>query len=716
MYSVKLGIFWTGIEVSADGSKARLVGGTVQITRGETLTGTTSLYGGGPAGSSIDLQGLSISGKGTITLAPIVGTWVNLQYGATVTATYTAAIAYRTKHDGVWYNDTADVTQTITFPARAWQLPAAATGLNVTRNSDVSHLIKWTRTAAPTAVWTTVYVERRVRSANGWSAWSVVATLAGTATQWADTTTIANRGYQWRVRAWNSSGYSAYATSSETYTSPGAVTGVTVTKSGTTVTVSWTRTSVYETYVCIQWAQDGVWGEDWWRPAGSLSQPYTVDPAKTHQFRVRSYNGLFSPFATSPLVTLTAPPLAPDLTVTPAALDASLTALTASWTHRPTDSTVQVGYKLRYRLNGAGAWTELTGTTATSRTIPAGTLANGAVYEFQACTRGDNAAYGPWSPSRIVTTAARPVATPAAPDPGISRLAAAWGYTGATAQAAWKATLYDAASVVLEALDGTGDAGIAEFGHVLDDATTYTYGIAVRDGLGLWSVEATTTWTTDLIRPPAPTLTAQWEVETGRAVLSITTPPAEDGQPEAVHVEVYRDGLPIGTTDPTGDFIDPIPPTNRTVVYTALAWADPPVATAGDPLELDTTSPAWVYLNAGPDFGILARLLANPRVTETISRTKVLHTFAGQRRPVEYIAPSGERQLRISGEVDGYGARPEIGPWQPFADLAEQPAPICYRDPLRRVLGSISEVSIDHAAASPRAAVSFTLTEVEHDA
>lgn len=708
----RAGAFWDSIEVHADGSKARIVGGKIRVDRpsGFKTSGDDNVVVYEGASAYVD-KTVNLSGSGVKDAATLTAQWIPLTYGGTQTSEIYGYVSFS---DSKWSLCTFDIP--VVFPARAWQLPTAPTGLTCTRSSDASHLIKWTRTATTIAPWTTIYVERRTLSASGWSAWTVVATLAGTTTQWTDTGTVANRGYQWRVRASNSSGYGPYVTGTEAYTTPAAPTGLAVVKSGTTVTVSWTNAAVYQSGVRIQWAQNGVWGTEESLTATTTSKVYTVDPAKTHQYRVRAHNGLYSTYATSAVVTVTAPPLAPVLTVTPAALDATLTALVASWVHTPTDSTAQVGYKLRYRLVGAGVWTELTGTTATTRTLAAGTLTNGQSYELQACTRGDNATYGPWSASKIVTTAARPVVTITPPAPGVSRLDAAWSFAGGTAQAAWTSTLYGPGSVVIEQLAGTGATGAAAFAHVLDDATTYTLGVTGQDGLGIWSAEATATWTTDLLRPPTPTLLAEFDPDPGHIVITVTTPAADPGQPVPVRVEILRDGLSIGTTDPDGVFLDPIPPTNATVAYVGLAWADPPVSTASAPLAIDTTSRAWVYLNAGDGWSAQARLVANPKVSETIERPKVLHTFAGHTRPTEFTGPQVVRRWRISGEVDGYGTRPEIGDWQPFEDLATRPAPICYRDPLRRIFGSISEVTIDHDAKSARAAVAFTLTEVDYDA
>lgn len=819
-YGVRIGAFWTSTELSSDGSKARIVGGVVRISRDQSITvSDMDVTAGGTAVTDSTASGININGSGQKDLLSVTGRWVTLKYGETTPAQFVAALFYRIYDDGAWWNETCSVTQTVTFPARAYSKPAPVTAVTATRNSDTSHKVEWTNHPTTGAPYVDLVVERCTYTSAGWGAWATVATVAGTATSWTDAGTIADRQYTWRVRARNTAGDSAtvqsvgygttpaaptaltatwvsdtqatlawtrnttipgatsveiqrwdnvgatwatiatiggaavtytatgqvadrryqfrvraksntptavysagWATSGYMVTTPAACTGITATKTGSTITVSWTIKASYVTAISIEHAIAGVW-----QPAESLSatatsKTYTsVDMAVTHQFRVRAYNGRYSGYATSAVVSLLAAPLAPTVTVAPAVLEPTATDLVVAWVHRPVDSTPQTSYKVRYSVLGAGAWTELTGTTAVSRTIPAGTLAAGQTYEVQVCTKGDHASFGDWSASTLVQALAAPAVTitaPTGPTLASSRLTATWAYLDpqGAPQAAWLATLLDDSSTIIEQHAGTGPTSTVDFDAALADATEYTVTVAAESGYGLWSSVASVTVTTALVYPPAPTMDLIYHPDTADVDISVTTPEPGVGQAAAVRVEVYRDGQLIGVIDPSGSLRDPVPPLNVNLTYTALAWAEPPVATASDPVTISTPSPSWVLLNAGDGYATQARLKANPSVSETVDRARVLHTFAGDTRPTEYIGDEITRTYRVSGEVDGYGQNPDLGGWAPFEQIAIMPAPVCYRDPMRRVIGSISDVSIRHDATSPRAAVSFTLTEVGDDA
>ena len=176
---------------------------------------------------------------------------------------------------------------------------------------------------------------------------------------------------------------------------------------------------------------------------------------------------------------------------------------------------------MRYSVLGAGSWTELTGTTAVSRTIPAGTLTAGQTYEVQVCTKGDHASFGAWSASTLVQALAAPAVTitaPTGPTLASSRLTATWAYLDpqGAPQAAWLATLLDDSSTIIEQHAGTGPTSTVDFAAALADATEYTVTVAVESGYGLWSSVASVTVTTALVYPPAPTLDLIYHPDTSR--------------------------------------------------------------------------------------------------------------------------------------------------------------------------------------------------------
>ena len=129
-----------------------------------------------------------------------------------------------------------------------------------------------------------------------------------------------------------------------------------------------------------------------------------------------------------------------------------------------------------------------------------------------------------------------------------------------------------------------------------------------------------------------------------------------------------------------------------------------------------TGSAQWVFVNGGDGFSTRARIKGNPAIEMTTGRPKVLHTFAGRTKPLEFIGKARSKVFKLNGDVAAFSDREaELSDWASFEDVADLPAPLCYRDPMgRRVFVSIGDdVSIGHDAKSKLAAVSCTLTEVD---
>lgn len=242
---VRLGCFWDGIELSSDGSMARITNGRVRIDRDVNIVDSTnklSVSGGAVADAS--WSNLNVSGSGEETIKGVGETWVALNYGSTKTATFSASMS------GIDYaGGTVSNTETVTYPARAYAVPSAPTGLSVVRNSDTSFGIAWTDNATGDAPYTALLVER-------WdgSTWTQVASL-GVVTSWTDVGTVANARYAWRVRAQNSSGYSGYVASPSYGTTPTAPSGASATRiSDSQVNLAWSpNTSVLDATYVERW-------------------------------------------------------------------------------------------------------------------------------------------------------------------------------------------------------------------------------------------------------------------------------------------------------------------------------------------------------------------------------------------------------------------------------------------------------------------------------
>lgn len=809
---VRIGTFWDGIEISSDGSKARITDANVQIDRDVNINDSTNkLSVSGGAVTDDSWSNINVGGSGSERVKTVSATWVTLTYGATQSHNFSASMS------GIDYaGGTVSNTDSVTYPARAYAAPAAPSGLSVVRNSDTSFSLAWLNNATASGPYTNVYVERssnagvsfavvatlgavtswadagtvanaryiyRVRAGNvsgysgyvtsgeygttptapsscsaSWASdsqinvswvnnttilsgiylerwdnvsnvWTQIASLGTTTIAYQDLSTLADRRYQYRVRAANLGIYSGYATSGYIATTPAAPINAVASKSGTSVTVSWTNKATYSTGVEIWHAANGVWDGAALATLASTATSYThssVNTAQTHQYRVRAANGRYSAYATTEVVQLLTAPLAPTIVANKLLFDAALEQVTVTWVHNSVDSTIQTAAEARISVLGANTWTtDSSLTTQTSKTFT--TPVNGNSYEIQVRTKGGYASFGAWSASQIVTASATPSVTINTPvDPVISLtavLAIGWTFYDpeGTSQASWVASLSKGGQI-LEELHGSTET-TATFKSALANDSTYEVAVVAQDGSGLWSGLASRTYTTDFVDPPTGTLSIVFEPEYGRASLDIVTPAPAVGQADPIYAQVFRNGTLIADNlDPVSSTIDYVPPINTNVIYTVVVWSAIPTSSISEDYVVDTATP-WVFINGGNGFSQVARLLGNPSVETSVEREKVLHQFAGRTKPVEFLGASRSRSYKLSGDVEGLANGTELGQWTAFEAIADLPAPLVYRDPIgRRVFVSIGEVTIKHDAKTSEhdgqkvnlASVSATLTEVDY--
>lgn len=124
-----------------------------------------------------------------------------------------------------------------------------------------------------------------------------------TASPYSDTTTSANHKYQYRVRVYKDSLNSSYSTAgSEVYTTPSTPTNAALQNiSGTSMELSWTDNSAYESGFRIENSTNGInFSEVGTAAANATSYSCSaLSPNTQYWFRVRSYIGdLFSSYAT----------------------------------------------------------------------------------------------------------------------------------------------------------------------------------------------------------------------------------------------------------------------------------------------------------------------------------------------------------------------------------------------------------------------------------
>lgn len=724
-----VGAFYSSFETRNGGTEGRITSAKVRFKNTVNISDSSNSWEwGGTAVIDGDRGTVSLSGTGERDIQTgIEASWVALGYpGSTVTRTFTAT------GKGVNYaGGDITVSVSIEYPDRPWQAPAAVTSLAVSRVSDTQQNLSWTRNATSTAPYTSLRVRRRLAAtpANLNPSYATIATLAGTATSYADKTTVANAKYDYIVEAVNSTAATASGAVGIS-TTPAAPTNATVSKSGTTITCGWTDASTYETGFRVERNENGgAYTLLTTTAANAVSAQHTgANAAVTHRFRVaaQAAGGLLSDWLYTDTVALQAPPNAPLVTV-PAAIDAATDALVINFTHKPTDATVQTAAEVHWRAVGSPTWTTVTKTTQTSHSIAAGTLSNGVDYEVQARTKGSHATFGAWSASVIVRATTRPVTTVGASGGTVNtaRYNLPWTYYQAESepQQAWQAELVQAGTPI-EQREGTGATAAVLLNTALIDDATYTVRVRTLSASGLWSTWDTDTFTVEFLPPPTPVITAVFDPDTGATEVLVTVAAAEEGaEVEPVSVDIYRDGHPLAIGLPIPDegpvaVMDRIPPLATDVVYRALVWSIN--SSAGADALVDTRGCCWLFLNGGPDWSVSAKLKGSPAIASGRGRVKVLHHFEDDEDPTEFLSSKARsHRLDVSGKVATFptGRRAGMGSWADWENVADLPAPVCYRDPLgRKVFVSIGdEVNVSHSSSTDLTDISVSLTKVGGD-
>lgn len=621
---------------------------------------------------------------------------------------------------GHWANINPSVDEWVTIPARPYLPPRQPPSASVARVSDTQHTVSWTASydsASGAQPWTGVYVERWDNVSN---AWYQIATVGWDVTSYSDTSTRADRIYQYRVRAYNPAGTSAYTTTSTIRTTPAAPSNVSAVKSGADIVVSWTDNATAETSFDVyddaagtgSWVKTGLGANvtTWTHPA--------PDPAKTHRYKVRAVNSTGSAeSAFSATVQLQAPPNAPTGLTAPAVFDAT-TAQTFSWSHNPVDTSAQTAYEIQYRLKGAGTWST-TGKIASgtsSRSFAANFFANGKEYEWQVRTWGAHATASAWSATATFVTSAKPTATIQAPGATVngSVVTVSWTYFDAesTAQAASKVTLTSGGETLYsETIVGANTSRAIPVD--LKDGVSYTVTVEVQDGSGLWSSVASRAFTVDFAEPHKPEVSGVWDRETGSVVLTITNPPFEEGEAEAVSNTVWRSingvwEVVASNVPPNTAITDRVPALRANNTYRVTAVSAIPSSKDSDPLVITTDDARGrIFINGGPGYATTVRLRDNAALNISFERATAFNRYAG--RPFS-VATEGEALTHTIGVSARLG--PDTSTLAEIQGLVRDGGPMIYRDPDgRRFRAKVTGLSSGRSGV--KTTVSFTVTEVD---
>lgn len=650
------------------------------------------------------------------------------------------------------------VTVDADIPARPYSLPAAPSAAVLTRSSDVQAVLNWTRNSVPEGLYVNQTIAMRSwAGSEPWTeaSWAIVATVSGTANSYTRTGLSANRVYQFRVRAENPTGSSAWAESNVIFMTPAAPTGVTsvMNSTGSAITTTWTDTSY--TYPAT-----GTWTIQRSVAGGAYANVGTVSgktptsftdsspsAGVTNQYRVAAVVGaLQSAYVAGNAVSAPTPPLAPTL-LSPngTSVDFVNDAVEFSWQHNPGGTgTLQTHFTIEYSSTAGASWSALPGATdvasaSSSFTLAAGTLVNGTPYLWRVRTEGIVApGYGPNSASAAVTGSTKPTITLSLPEATTNTIpiVVEWAYNQIELfpQAAYQAWLYASdGTTLLEEINGFDAAASVGFTYPTVTGNNYVIKARAMSSLGLWSniVSATTAF---VLFPPAPvTTTGVYQPCTGTVRLTLLPTAAVPGTTvdiESVMIERRVEGgdwvvLATGLLIPT-DFIDGLPLTRGLNEYRITATSPTPSVAVNPILEVRGTDgdalgdPLWAWVSYGDNFETDLRVHGDLTISETASRVKANQHFLGREKPVTLVGQNVNRGVSVGGRLyyDAtcppdfnsclYDSVPAL--WR---DAGLNSEVVCYRDYTgRRFFGTLSEVTVTEEVWPGKASISYAVTEV----
>lgn len=736
--SSKLTIAYDGISTSGD--EAWITNPRITFYSSSSWSdGTNSIKAEGGAVVDKTWTNTSFSG-GTKTFTPSAQRQT-ISYGSTTSANFTAKVTGISFFNGDGSTDSYSLS--VTYPARAYSLPKPPPTATATKVSDTQFTIAWTTdytSSSGATPWTGVYVERWD---NVTKVWTRKATLARTVTSWSDTTTVADRTYQWRVQSYNSTGKSGYTSTTQMVTTPASHSSVVATKSDLDIILTWDQNSAMAVSTTIEESQNG--GTTWAALAsvGAGLHTYThVAPSAgaTHMYRVRPLMGSVSgAWVNSNNVQLLTNPAAPtNLTPTGSVyLDRAL-AITTAWKHNALDGSAQTAYEVQWRTStdGGATWTMWSSTnkvaSATqSRTWAANTFAIGTLVEWQVRTWGQYAvepSSSPWSAAARFNVTAAPTATITSPTNGASlgssTTSVTLTYSGSAAMASKTIKVYDGTGTSLLATETfTGTGTTVALAYAFENNTAYQLRLQAVDTRGLSSAVSTVNITTDFVPPPPPLVSATPDVDVGSVVISIENPAPVLPQVAAISNMLFRsidggaswellhDNLPVNAA-----YTDYTAPTAGETLYRAVAASATPTYAESAEVSL-IQDPAgcseYIWLSAGPDFSVVGRFRGSPAVDTEHEREKALRQFFNRTDPVQFVGQYVKHVLSFSGLIE---ETDPLSTEQRFTDIHDWDGLVLYRDAWgRRVFGSLGAVSFTQRPYNLQE-FSTTLTRADHHA
>ena len=607
-----------------------------------TVTGR-AVYGNGTYNNYGVSCKLTVSGvgtwTGTITL-PLNASPRSFSHtfeinGSTTGRNLTCTAWWDASFSSLGGNTTA--TTTVYVPPLDYDPPNAPSGCSASRKSDAQAAVTWTNGATSNArPRSATLVERQTDG----GAWSQIASVGASATNYTDNIISANHRYAYRVRAQGAGGYSGYATSGYIYTTPAAPSSVLAEKTGAqAVQLSIEGAAPWATSYAVERSTDG--GSQWESAGAPASFPWVDSeaPAGTVVYRVAAVRGsLQSAWAQSNSVTTITPPLAPTVTGLPN-VAATGSTLTAQWVPNHPDGSAQTQAQVEYTIGDGSPQTATVEGASTSYVLPESVTAAAGTVKVRVRTHGLDPDWGAWSAYSTVAVAVPPSAhftNPASDGATVAALplVVAWEATDSTGVASQTLALLGADGSTLLTRQLAGDVRsfqIDDSVYALSNLADYELLLTVLGGSSLATI-VERQFSTDWAEPAQPTAELETDPDDLSCAVTVHAGEGTGDEPEAVSFSVIRilpDGSQWLVADGLTDgqqCIDPLPPLNVDYGYLVTAYAETGVSSSLTvPARVDAVLAAFNFGDAAATCE-LARL--DPSWSHSPKRSGTLYHFA----------------------------------------------------------------------------------------
>lgn len=706
------GYFRLGIDIKVSGTRATVIVYGQSVGYGHNWTYPLNLTGSWSGSRNVSFY--------SATNQTVTKQLYSASYSFTGRRTYGANISY--------WNGSASVSRSVTISPPPKPQPPAAPGLSkISRSSDTKHVLSWSHSGGATGF----SIERRDYEDGAWGAWRIVGAANSTsARSYTDTGTVAGRAYQWRMRARNSVGFSAYtAASLVTPTTPVDAPSVSAKRAGAGVRVTWEAENSAPSSVGWQVMHD-VKGGSSTQVGGSLAagaREYvhaSPDPERVQSYRVRQYvhtphdggKTLYGPWGESKPVQLISRPAktsvvspSPERTYAPGQL-------WLRWTHNATDGSEQTKAVVEVWKNGELIFhTTVDGADDRYLWTPPGV----GRYAVNVRTKGSHPDWSDWSGAVGFFVADRPDVIVLSPEDTVTTNSTTvlWDVTQAQGymQNKYRLTLLDEDGIELGAWEGTGSATKRSVPYTLENNTNYTLVVEVATN-DLWSLPVEHSFRVEYAQPATPVIDAAWDDDMGAVAVYVGVGSTDEPVPPTKRISLYRSTdsgetweLLVEDFEPGSALSDFTSPSNGEVLYKAVAFTE--IGGTAEILFMLEADSDKLWIGAGPEYSQTLGVKYNPEASGSVEAERASLVFDGRTMPVPVLGAARGGSMKLSGWLLA-GEEPTLDDLTSLiqGDFATH----LVRIPGRSMYGIITSLDWDYkrGGAWP---VSFTIHETERE-